>query len=83
MCQGDDFKKCTKFGVGYWHMNANAKKGLPNDQVESLIVHGKNCQVTMWQHGNNKGWEVKMTEGKFNCAAIKAAGGKCNDMSSF
>jgi hypothetical protein len=71
------------FHEGYHPLASNVKKGLPNDQVESLKVRGKGCLVTMWQHGNKGGWAAKFKEGEYNCAAIKKAGGACNDMSDF
>jgi len=63
-------------------MGALAGRGIPNDSIESVRVTGTGCSVTMYQHGDDSGWALTLTEGDYTCSDLQSMGGQCNDMTT-
>jgi thiol-disulfide isomerase/thioredoxin len=76
------------FGPGeYDHARLQAH-GAMNDDVESIVV-GKGCSAVVSQHGEHDGWEAALKDdggsngdGRYDSAALEAAGATVNDVSS-
>lgn len=83
ICENNDFTSCITVTEGEYNLSTLRDMGMPNDSTESVRVSGSpNCRAELWQHGGFSGWMIPLEAGEYNCDAIKAAGGKCNDMSS-
>merc|ERR1712072_103661 len=66
---------------GFTQMTDNVGQHSGNDKLSSLVVP-EGCKVTLYQHGNYRGYDGSFGPGRYDTAALTAGGVKNNDVSS-